>query len=309
MSKKSNYSPALEVYFARLRERPLLTQEDARALYAEMQQGSPEARHRLIEGNLRLVVSIAKRFQGRGVPLEDLIAEGNVGLVRAVERFNPAMGVAFSTYATWWIKQSVFRAFESMRSIRLPGHITESMRKIHAATAQLAEALGREPRDEEVAVSANMPLQKIEKLRILSQPILSMESPTGHSSDGESGILAELLPDTGEAAPDTRVELADLLATLKQILKVLPARERYIINQRFGLDGAAPQTLEMIGRHLNVTRERARQLQEEALIRLRNALERLDHQPIGPQVRPRRRLSAGTVLADLQMASRFVRAA
>ena len=139
------HSPGLDVYFEQLRQRPLLSREDEKSLSAEVQHGDMAARNRMIEGNLRLVVSIAKRFQGRGIPFEDLIAEGNVGLVRAVERFDPEVGVAFSTYATWWIRQAIFRAFEKIpRAIRLPGHIAESLRKVHSTAASLAETLGRD---------------------------------------------------------------------------------------------------------------------------------------------------------------------
>jgi RNA polymerase primary sigma factor len=287
------HSPGLDVYFEQLRRRPLLTREDEKTLSTEVQKGQLSARNRMIEGNLRLVVSIAKRFQGRGIPFEDLIAEGNVGLVRAVERFDPKVGVAFSTYATWWIRQAIFRAFEKIpRAIRLPGHIAESLRKVHTTAASLAETLGREPSDEEIAAAAHMTTKKIEELRTVNQPLLSMETPVGDTRGGEARTLAELLPDMDHSAPDESLEQADLLATLQKVLPFLPERERYIINRRFGLDGAAPQTLEEIGQHLKVTRERTRQLQVGALLQLRQALQRLDHQPATPAPRRGRRPTA-----------------
>lgn len=287
------HSPGLDVYFEQLRRRPLLSREDEKTLSTEVQRGGLAARNRMIEGNLRLVVSIAKRFQGRGIPFEDLIAEGNVGLVRAVERFDPAVGVAFSTYATWWIRQAIFRAFEKIpRAIRLPGHIAESMRKVHATAATLAETLGREPTDEEIAAAAQMSLKKIEELRTVNQPLLSMETPVGDTRGGEARTLAELLPDADHAGPAESLEQTDLLASLQKVLPFLGERERYIINRRFGLDGRAPQTLEEIGQHLKVTRERTRQLQVSALLQLRQALQRLDHEPATPSPRRSRRPAA-----------------
>jgi len=280
------HSPGLDVYFEQLRRRPLLSREEEKTLSTGVQKGDMVARNRMIEGNLRLVVSIAKRFQGRGIPFEDLIAEGNVGLVRAVERFDPKVGVAFSKYATWWIRQAIFRAFEKLpRAIRLPGHIAESLRKVHAAAAGLAETLGREPTDDEIAAAAQMTTKKIEELRTVNQPLLSMETPVGDGHGGEARTLAEMLPDAEHAAPDATFEQADLVASLQKVLPFLPERERYIINRRFGLDGAAPQTLEEIGQHLKVTRERTRQLQVSALTQLRQALQRLDHEPATPAPR------------------------
>jgi RNA polymerase sigma factor (sigma-70 family) len=284
------HSPGLDVYFEQLRRRPLLSREDEKTLSTEVQKGGLAARNRMIEGNLRLVVSIAKRFQGRGIPFEDLIAEGNVGLVRAVERFDPSVGVAFSTYATWWIRQAIFRAFEKIpRAIRLPGHIAESMRKVHTTAATLAETLGREPSDEEIAVAAQMSPKKIEELRTVNQPLLSMETPVGDTRGGEARTLAELLPDADHVGPAESLEQSDLLETLQKVLPFLGERERYIINRRFGLDGRAPQTLEEIGQHLKVTRERTRQLQVGALLQLRQALQRLDHQQATPSPRRGRR--------------------
>lgn len=269
------HSPALDLYFEQLRRRPLLTRTEEVDLSAQAQQGSLAARNRMIESNLRLVVSIAKRFQGRGISFEDLIAEGNVGLIRAVERFDPSVGVAFSTYATWWIRQSIFRAFEKLpRAIRLPGHIAESLRKIHAATAALYDKLGREPTDEEIAIASEMSMKKIEELRTVNQPLVSMDTPLGDG--GEARTLADVLPDSDYVSPDETLEKADMLANLQQVVPLLPDRERYIITKRFGLDGSTPQTLEEIGHHLRVTRERTRQLQVSALSLLKQALRRLE---------------------------------
>lgn len=269
------HSPALDVYFEQLRKRPLLTREEEGELGVKVQKGSVEARNIMIESNLRLVVSIAKRFQGKGISFEDLIAEGNVGLIRAVERFDPGVGVAFSTYATWWIRQSIFRAFEKLpRAIRLPGHIAESLRKIHATTAALYDQLGREPTDEEIADAAEISLKKIEELRTVNQPLVSMDTPIGDGS--EARTLADVLPDADYISPDESLEKADMLSHLREVVPLLPDRERYIIIKRFGLDGTSPQTLEEIGFQLRVTRERTRQLQVSALTLLKQALRRLE---------------------------------
>jgi len=306
------HSPGLDVYFEQLRRRPLLSRADEKSLSTEVQAGDLAARNRMIEGNLRLVVSIAKRFQGRGIPFEDLIAEGNVGLVRAVERFDPEVGVAFSTYATWWIRQAIFRAFEKIpRAIRLPGHIAESLRKVHTTAASLAEKLGREPTDDEIAIGAQMSMKKLEELRTVNQPLVSMETPVGDARGGEARTLAELLPDVDHASPDEMAAQADLLSSLQQVLPFLPERERYIINRRFGLDGEAPQTLEEIGQHLQVTRERTRQLQVGALLQLRQALQRLDHEVPSPAASggPRRPVAGGKRARKGKSSTRLVRAA
>lgn len=275
MKTEIQHSPALDLYFERLRDHRLLEREEEAELCARCQAGDIEARNRMIEGNLRLVVSIAKKFQGRGVPFEDLVSEGNLGLIRAVERFDASIGAAFSTYATWWIRQAIFRAFERLpRAIRLPGHIAESMRKVHTCAALLSERLGREPTEEELAAETGFSLQKLKELRRISQPMSSLDQPLGN--DAESRTLADHLADTEHPAPDESFAHSDQLENLARVLPDLPPRERQIITRRFGLDGEPPQTLEEIGRRLGITRERTRQLQTLALQRLAQALKRLD---------------------------------
>ena len=275
------HSPALDQYFEQLRHHPLLSRTDEAMLASRAQAGDLEARNRMIEGNLRLVVAIAKRFQGRGLAFEDLIAEGNIGLVRAVEKFDPDVGVGFSTYAGWWIRQAIFRAFEKLpRAVRLPAHITEQLRKVQQAAAALADTLGREPTDDEVAAAAGLSRQKLDSLRAANQPLLPMGAPV-RGRDGRAATLAELLPDAEQDAPDVRLLHADLNASLLSVLRLLPDRERYVVVKRFGLDGNPPQTFDEIGRHVRVTRERVRQLQVSALVFLRQAMKRLD-QPAGP---------------------------
>ena len=270
------HNPTLDLYFDQLRQRPLLSRADECRLASRVQSGDLEARNEMIEGNLRLVVSIAKRFQGRGLAFEDLIAEGNLGLIRAVEKFDPSVGVGFSTYAGWWIRQAIFRAFEKLpRTIRLPGHVAERVRKVQQASASLTASLGREPTDAEIASATRLSRQCLRELRSVNQPLLSMNSPVrGHN--GAAIPLAEFLPDTDQPGPDDSLIQADLNATLLQVLLLLPARERLVVVKRFGLDGEPPQTYDEIGRQVRVTRERARQLQVAALGFLRRALKQLD---------------------------------
>lgn len=273
-------NPGLDVYFAELAQRPLLSGEQEQRICQRIQQGDFAARNHMIESNLRLVVCIAKGFRGRGVAFEDLIAEGNMGLVDAVERFDPTVGTRFSTYASWWIRRSIFRAFETLpRAIRLPSHMAASLRKMHSAAHGLADELGREANDTEIATAANISPKKLEHLKLLSQPLLSLDAPAPNARGGETRNLCEVLADTEVARPDQHLDHKDMLAAVQHVLGELPARERYVIDRRFGLDGSAPQTLKSIGRHLNLTRERTRQLQEEALLKLKKAIQRLDHQP------------------------------
>lgn len=279
MATEFVHSPALDLYFEQLRRHPLLSREDEARLASRAQSGDLLARNQMIEGNLRLVVAIAKRFQGRGLAFEDLIAEGNIGLVRAVEKFDPGVGVGFSTYAGWWIRQAIFRAFEKLpRAIRLPAHITEQLRKVQQTTSSLAESLGREPTDDEVAATAGLSRQKLESLRSANQPLIPMGAPVS-GRNGRTATLAELLPDPAQIAPDVRLIHADLNTSLRDVLRLLPERERYVVVKRFGLDGEPPQTFDEISRHVRVTRERVRQLQVSALAFLRQAMKRLD-QPV-----------------------------
>jgi RNA polymerase sigma factor (sigma-70 family) len=289
MKSETSFCPALVGYFEQLRHRPLLTREEERDLSARVERGDREARDRMIEGNLRLVVSIAKRFQGRGVSFEDLIAEGNIGLIRAVERFDGNVGVAFSTYATWWIRQAIFRCFEKLpRTVRLPSHIAEGLRKVNSTAAELGDKLGRDPTDDEIATAARMSARKVSDLRTVSQPLISLESRM--SDDPDSRTIAETLAEPGDETPDRLFERADLLQSLAFVLPQLPDRERLVITRRFGLDGERAETLDQIGRRIGVTRERTRQIQVIALQQLKQALQRLDksgtRKPARPAARP-----------------------
>ena len=288
MKNETSFCPALVGYFEQLRQRPLLTRDEERELSGRVQKGDRDARNRMIEGNLRLVVSIAKRFQGRGVSFEDLIAEGNIGLIRAVERFDGRVGVAFSTYATWWIRQAIFRCFEKLpRTVRLPSHIAEGLRKVHTTAAALGDKLGREPTDDEIAEAAQMTFRKVTDLRAVTQPLVSLAARM--SDDPDSRTIAETLAQPGEETPDRIFEKADLLQSLRFVLPQLPERERLVITRRFGLDGSEAETLDQIGRRIGVTRERTRQIQVIALQLLKQALQRLDQSAArAPSIPPRK---------------------
>lgn len=279
MSTEFVHHPSLDAYFERLRRLPLLSRSDERRLASRIQQGDLRARNEMIEGNLRLVISIAKRFLGRGLGFDDLIAEGNVGLIRAVEKFDPTQGVGFSTYAGWWIRQAIFKAFERLpRVVRIPGHVNEQIRRMQQTSVVLADTLGREPSDDEVAVAARLGRANLEMLKTLIQPAISITTPV-RDARSDTTTLGDLLPDTSQVAPDDVAEQADMAATLHRAIAQLSERERYVIIKRFGLDGDPPQSLDEIGRAVRVTRERARQLQIAALNSLRRAMNRYE-QPV-----------------------------
>lgn len=267
------HHPGLDSYFNQLRHGRLLSRAEECELATQAQGGNLEARNRMIVSNLRLVVSIAKKFQGRGVAFDDLIAEGNIGLIRAVEKFDPAQGVGFGTYAAWWIRQAIFRAFERLpRAIRVPGHIAEQLRGVQQASVALADRLGREPTDDEVARASRIDRAKFQALKTVNLPLMSLTAPLAQR-EGNSLSLSDVLSDSERDRPDHVVERADTAAALYRGLAQLRERERFVVIKRFGLDGEPPQTFDEIGRSVRVTRERARQLQVAALTSLRRTLE------------------------------------
>ncbi|MBX3112148.1 MAG: sigma-70 family RNA polymerase sigma factor [Fimbriimonadaceae bacterium] len=250
------------MWLQRIGQIPLLTAEKERDLAQGVAEGSQMCRAMLIEANLRLVVNIAKRFAGRGVSLPDLIQEGNIGLMRAVEKFDHTRGFRFSTYATWWIRQSVSRAvYDQGRTIRVPVHVAEGISKVLKVQGQLAQELGREPTDEEVAVKAGLDLERVRALVQAIPDALSLESPLGEQ---EEGSLADLVGDRGET-----FELDFDRQTLVDALQGLEPRERELIMLRYGFNDGVPHTLEDVARHLNVTRERVRQIEQKGLKKLK----------------------------------------
>lgn len=224
------------------------------------------ARQRLIEANLRLVVSIAARYQGRGMPFADLVQEGNLGLFRAVDRFDPERGFRFSTYATWWIRQAITRALaERGRTIRLPVHLNDLLGQVSRTTARLQQELQREPRLDEVARALNVSADRIEETLARAVEPASIEAEL--TEDG--GSLADLLPDEDRPSTEGFYELTELQETIDAALDALEPRERLVLSLRFGLDGSPRQTLAEIGRSLNMSKERVRQIEEHALRKLR----------------------------------------
>ena len=255
---------AVRLYLQRIGRVPLLTREDEVRLARRIEQNDMAAKNALIEANLRLVVSIAKRYQGRGLTLLDLIQEGNMGLIRGVEKFDWRRGFKFSTYATWWIRQAMTRALaDQSRTIRIPVHMVERINKVHATRRALAQQLERDPTPAEIAVKLEMPEDKVEHLLKLGQDPVSLETPVG--SGEESAELADFIADDAGDRPLEVVarQLRDF--DVQAVLDTLPARERSVIELRYGLGEVGPLTLEEIGREVGLTRERVRQIEVQTL--------------------------------------------
>ncbi|MGF1677673.1 MAG: RNA polymerase sigma factor RpoD/SigA [Candidatus Methylacidiphilales bacterium] len=262
----------LQAYLEGIGEIDLLTREEEILLTRKLRSGDKKARQQMIAANLRLVVTIAKEYNGYGLPLSDLISEGNLGLIRAVEKFDPERGTKFSTYASWWIKQAVRRALANQsKTIRLPVHIIDKLSRMNRIQNQLSEELGREPLDAELAEELDMSAKKMGMLRRVSQSILSLDQPYGDESD--SVTLTDLVEDTSALDPSMEMESANMQELVRDSLEKLNPRELRILQLRFGLDGSEPMTLAEIGESFGVTRERVRQLQNGALGKLRKSLD------------------------------------
>ena len=261
---------SLKIYLREIAKTPLLTPEEEIELADRIHQGDEEARAHMIKANLRLVVKIAQDYANYGMPVTDLISEGNIGLMKAVERFDPEKGGKLSTYAAWWIKQSIKRALANQsKTIRLPVHMVDKIAKMRRIAAMMTEELGREPTDEELSEETGVPRQKLAMLRQASHRPTSLDAPI---NDGEATEYGEIIQD--ERAVDPLESLADknLHNQLDGLLDCLDERERKIIDERFGLDGRKAMTLEEVGMEFGVTRERIRQLQNAALTKMRRAL-------------------------------------
>ena len=258
---------SLGAYLREIGRGTLLTKEQEVELAKQIEAGSDEARRRMTEANLRLVVSIAKKYQGRGMPLLDLIQEGNVGLMRAVQKFDHRRGFKFSTYATWWIRQAVLRAIgDQARTIRLPIHIGDQTNKLVRISDRLRDSLGRQPTDEEIAEELGLTTVEVEALRQTSRDTVSLETPIGEEGDTELGHLIE---DANAESPATAALEADLKDQVDDVLRTLQPRERRVIQLRFGLTDGHQRALDEVARRLGTSRETVRQLERAALEKLR----------------------------------------
>lgn len=266
---ESAQSP-LETYLREINETSLLTAKEEKELAYQIIAGSGEARERMVRANLRLVVNIARSYTGKGLALQDLIEEGNLGLLRAVEGFDPGMNTRFSTYASYWIKQSIKRALvNSAKTIRIPAYMVELLSKWRRATAQLNDALGRPPTQDEVAKALELPKKK---LNIIKKAI-KIYNATPQTDQPEAGwTLGEMLTDERTKTPDAEMVMSDDLVQVLQLLEKMDKREATILRMRFGLDAEEPKTLKEIGEALGLTRERVRQIESEALARLAESL-------------------------------------
>jgi RNA polymerase primary sigma factor len=263
---KAPTSDPLRLYVRQIGDGPLLTREEERELARRKDDGDEAAKRKLIESNLRLVMSITRHYTRAGVPLLDLIQEGNLGLIRAVEKFDYRMGYKLSTYATWWIRQSITRALADQgRTIRLPVHVAEQVRRMMRARRELVQKLNRDPSREELAEESGFPEQRIDELLDLVEDPVSLETPVG---DGES-LYGDLIEDKNSDRPDEETAIILRRKELALALQSLNPRMRHVIELRFGLAGSDPQTLEQVGEGLGITRERVRQLESRALRELR----------------------------------------
>ncbi len=258
----------VKVYLKEIGRVPLLTPEEEIDLSIKIAEGNPYAKKRLSEANLRLVVSIAKRYVGRGMQFLDLIQEGNLGLIKAVEKFDYTKGYKFSTYATWWIRQAITRAIaDQARTIRIPVHMVETINKVKKVSSQLLHKNGHEPTAEEIAAELDMPVDKVREIMRVAQEPVSLETPIGEEEDSH---LGDFIPDDEALAPADAASHLLLKEQLRDVLATLTPREEKVLSLRFGLEDGRPRTLEEVGKEFDVTRERIRQIEAKALRKLRH---------------------------------------
>lgn len=274
--ERSSYDndTAIKLYLREIGQVKLLTPEEEVELAARIKKGDKKAREQMIKANLRLVVKIAHDYEGLGLPLLDLISEGNIGLMKAVERFDPAKGGKLSTYGAWWIKQSIKRALANQsKTIRLPVHLVDKISKMRRTALKLQEILGREPSDEELGEELGMTASRVAQLRTAAIRPASLDAPIG---DDESNNFAEIVQDEAATTPYQQLEDKTITKMLQEMVKTLDPREATILRYRFGLDGGSEKTLEEVGQKFGVTRERVRQIQNIALNKLRKMIQKLE---------------------------------
>ena len=258
----------VRMYLKEIGKVPLLTPEEEQELAKRMAEGDEDAKRRMAEANLRLVVSIAKRYVGRGMLFLDLIQEGNLGLIKAVEKFDYTKGYKFSTYATWWIRQAITRAIaDQARTIRIPVHMVETINKVIRVTRQLLQELGHDPSPEEIAAVMNMPVEKVRDILKIAQEPVSLETPIGEEEDSH---LGDFIPDEDASEPSEAASFSLLKEQLMEVLDTLTPREKKVLELRFGIVDGRTRTLEEVGKEFNVTRERIRQIEAKALRKLRH---------------------------------------
>ena len=258
----------VRMYLKEIGKVPLLTAEEELEIAKRMADGDEEARRKLSESNLRLVVSIAKRYVGRGMLFLDLIQEGNLGLIKAVEKFDYTKGYKFSTYATWWIRQAITRAIaDQARTIRIPVHMVETINKVIRVSRQLLQELGHDPSPEEISEEMNMPVDKVREILKIAQEPVSLETPIGEEEDSH---LGDFIPDEAASEPSEAASFTLLKEQLVDVLSTLTPREEKVLKLRFGIEDGRTRTLEEVGKEFNVTRERIRQIEAKALRKLRH---------------------------------------
>ena len=265
---EANVDGSVKVYLKDIGKVPLLTKEEEIELAKRMEAGDEEAKAKLSEANLRLVVNLAKRYVGRNLHFLDLIQEGNMGLMKAVEKFDYTKGFKFSTYATWWIRQAITRAIADQgRTIRIPVHMVETINKLIRVSRQLLQELGREPSPEEIAEEMNMPVERVREILKISQEPVSLETPIGEEEDSH---LGDFIKDDNVPVPADAAAFTLLREQLEEVLGTLTEREQKVLTLRFGLEDGRARTLEEVGKEFNVTRERIRQIEAKALRKLRH---------------------------------------
>jgi len=271
---ESSQGDTLQLYLREIGQVKLLTPKEELALAQRVRRGDKKAREQMITANLRLVVKIANEYAGLGLPLLDLINEGNIGLMKGVERFDPKKGAKLSTYASWWIKQAIKRALANQsKTIRLPVHVVDKVAHIRRAEMRLREVLDREPTDEEVASELGLDAKRVRRYRQASRAPVSLDAPIG---DDENDRVSEVVADPNAALPSEQLVYESDNALVQEILATLPEREREILAMRFGLNDGTERTLEEVGERFGVTRERIRQIQEQALKTIRKTMEKRD---------------------------------